>query len=86
MAISRVAVALSQLHRLAEVKATWLVNSIRLRKVFGINQLGAWKAEGAISQIDEVVPDLGALPGPSPEAGPLEILRFPGRSLSSICN
>lgn len=46
------------LHDLAEDKATWMVHSIRKRQLYGINQLGAWTAEGAIAQIDEVVPAL----------------------------
>jgi hypothetical protein len=46
------------LHALAEAKATWIVNSIKKRRLYGINQLGEWTAEGAIAQIDDVVPDL----------------------------
>jgi hypothetical protein len=46
------------LHELAEDKATWMVNSIKKRRLYGINELGEWSAEGAIAQIDEVVPVL----------------------------
>ena len=46
------------LDRLAEDKATWLVNSIKKRHQFHINELGEWTAEGAIAQIDEVIPEL----------------------------
>jgi hypothetical protein len=51
-------VVLNQLDRLAEAKVTWLVSHIRMRGRTGINQLGEWKAEGAIAQIDAVVPHL----------------------------
>lgn len=54
-------VILRALHRLAEAKASWLVNSIRKRKLYGINQLGEWTAEGAIAQVDELVPQLYGL-------------------------
>jgi len=52
---------LRELHRLAEAKATWLVNSIRNRRQYHINELGEWTAEGAIEQIDEMAPQLRAL-------------------------
>jgi hypothetical protein len=39
---------------LAEHKATWIVNYIRERRRFGINELGQWTGEGAIGQIDEI--------------------------------
>jgi hypothetical protein len=56
------------LHKLAEDKATWMVNSIKKRRDFGINQLGEWSAQGAIAQIDEIVPELmkGLFPRTSP--------------------
>jgi hypothetical protein len=54
-------VILRELHRLAEAKATWLVNSIRKRREYHINELGEWTAEGAIAQIDEMVPELCGL-------------------------
>lgn len=48
------AVIESVLALLAEHKATWIVNYIRERQRHGINELGEWTAEGAISQIDEI--------------------------------
>lgn len=48
----------SVLERLAEHKVTWLLNSIRKRTSYGINELGEWTAEGAIAQIDDMVPEL----------------------------
>ncbi len=44
----------------ASQKVTWLVNSIRRRRDYGINELGEWMAEGAIAQIDKIVPELCA--------------------------
>jgi hypothetical protein len=49
---------LSVLDKLAEDKATWLINSIKRRREFHINELGEYTAEGAIAQIDEVIPEL----------------------------
>ena len=54
-------IILRELHRQASAKATWLVNSIRKRRFYNINQLGEWTAEGAIAQIDEMVPELCGL-------------------------
>jgi hypothetical protein len=48
------------LEQLAEQKVTWLVNSIRRRTYYGINELGEWTAEGAIAHIDAIVPELCA--------------------------
>lgn len=45
---------------LAEHKATWIVNYIRERRRCGINELGEWTAEGAMSQIDEIALELCA--------------------------
>jgi hypothetical protein len=46
--------------RLADEKVTTLVNWIRWRQRYGINQLGEWTAEGTIAQIDEIVADVRA--------------------------
>src|SRR2546421_8125619 len=59
------AVIESLLALLAEHKATWIVNYIRERRRHGINELGEWSAEGAISQIDEISLELCARLSPN---------------------
>jgi hypothetical protein len=49
------------LDQLGSAKATGIVNCIRERRKYGINELGEWMTEGAIAQINEIIVQFFAL-------------------------